>query len=66
MTEPTTAVYMTIMEQEQYVKLIKYFNVCVELDKIDFFKMKGGSVELHKDRHGNLSTVIQHIHRQLI
>jgi len=31
MTEPTTAIYMTIMEQEQYVRMMKYYNVVIEL-----------------------------------
>ena len=67
MPEPLkNAVYMTIMEQEQYVKLMKYYNVVCELDRIDFYGMKGGKVELHKDRHGNLSAVIHTIHKQLI
>jgi hypothetical protein len=57
MNDIKNAVYMTIMEQEQYVKLMKYYNVVQELDKIDFYSMKEGSVTIYKDRLGNISAI---------
>ena len=65
MTEPTTTIYMTIMEQEQYVRMMKYYNVVIELDRIDFYSMKNCRVEINKDRDGNLSAVNYTIHKQL-
>ena len=45
----------------QYVTMLKYWNVIDELNRIDFFSMKNGKVELHKDGLGNLALVVQHI-----
>lgn len=57
MTEATTAIYMTVMEQEQYVKLMKYYNVVQELDRLKFYEMKEGSITIYKDVKGNLSAI---------
>ncbi len=60
-----TPIYMTDLEADQFIKLQKYFNIVQELDRVDFFGMKNGSIELHKDKLGNLSAVIVHVHRNL-
>lgn len=60
-----TAVFMDDEAATQYVTMLKYWHVTKALNDIDFFHLKNGSVELHKDYLGNLSSVIQHIHTSL-
>jgi hypothetical protein len=55
-----TAVFMDDEAARQYVTMLKYWPVIKELDKLDFYKLKNGSVELHKDYLGNLSSIKEH------
>lgn len=52
---------MTDMEQENYIRSLKYMNVLKELERINFASLKNGSIELHKDIYGNLSVIVEHI-----
>lgn len=61
-SQPKTAVYMTEEEQQQFLLFTKYQKILEELERVHFYEMKGGSIELHKDRYGNLSTIVQHSH----
>lgn len=56
-----TAIFMDDEAAAQYVTCLKYWNVIEELNRIDFYNMKNGKVELHKDGLGNFSLLTQHI-----
>lgn len=60
-----TAVFMDDEAAAQYVLMLKHWHVIKELDRQGFYELKNGSIELHKDRLGNLSTVIKHEHSYL-
>ena len=59
---PKTAIFMDDEAAAQYVTMLKYWHVIKVLDEHDFYDLRNGSMELHKDRIGNLSTVIKHEH----
>lgn len=63
--EIRNAVYLTELEQEEFVRSIKYQMLLKELENINFPSIKGGSIEIHKDRHGNVSAIIVHTHYNL-
>ena len=61
MVEPIkTEVFMDDKAAKQYVTMLKYWHVIKELEAIDFYRLKNGSVELHKDYLGNLSAIKTH------